>query len=107
MACNDCHSVVGMSEFREGVWAAIDVPLGGPTSRIKTYAELVTSIINPSHHVSEKYEDEPYTRDGVSTMRPYNQVMTVDQLIDLVTFLESQYTLVEYPQTIYQNYYYP
>lgn len=107
MACNDCHSVVGKPELREGVWAAIDVPLGGPTARVRTYAELVTSIINPNHRVSEKFEAEPFTRDGESTMRPYNRVMTVDQLIDLVTFLEGQYTLVEYPKTIYQNYYYP
>jgi hypothetical protein len=39
--------------------------------------------------------------DGASQMRNYNDVMTVAQLADLVTFLQSHYTLVPYEPTHY------
>jgi sulfur-oxidizing protein SoxX len=107
MACNDCHSVVGHEELREGVWPTMDVPLGGPTSRVKAYDDLVTSIINPSHRIAERYQSETYVADGASRMRNYNQVMTVQQLVDLVAYLQGQYDLVEYPMTSYQSYAYP
>ncbi|MGD2132283.1 MAG: c-type cytochrome [Maricaulaceae bacterium] len=109
MACADCHSVVGDEALRTGVTLGMDVPLGGPTSRIRTYGELVTSVINPSHRISEQYQTEEFTRDGESRMslRYYNQVMTVDELIDVVTFLQSKYELVEYPSTPYSQYQYP
>ncbi|MCG8442599.1 MAG: hypothetical protein MI723_12400, partial [Caulobacterales bacterium] len=47
--CVDCHSIVGMDELRTDVVALMDLPLGGGTTQIATYGELVTSIINPSH----------------------------------------------------------
>jgi hypothetical protein len=106
LACNDCHSIVGRSDLRAD-WPSMNVPLGGPTARIRTYSELVTSIINPSHHIPKAYQHEPFSADGASRMRNYNQVMTVQQLTDLVTFLESQYDLVPYPLTPYQQYNYP
>ena len=106
MACNDCHSIVDEQELRAD-WQAMDVPLGGPTSRVKSYGELVTSVINPSHRVSQAYQGEPFTADGDSRMRNYNQVMTVRELIDVVTYLQDQYDLVEHPVTQYSIYNYP
>jgi hypothetical protein len=32
--------------------------LGGDTIRVKTYGELVTSIINPSHVLAVKYQQQ-------------------------------------------------
>lgn len=106
-ACNDCHSVAGHEEMREGVWASMDVPLGGATTHIATYGELVTSVINPSHRVSERYDTDEFVDEGESVMRNYNQVMSVADLVDLVTFLQEQYDLVEYPMTEYSRYHYP
>ncbi len=106
-ACNDCHTVSGHDELRAETPPTMNVPLGGPTARVRTYGELVTSIINPSHRVSELYQAEPFAVDGASQMRSYNDVMTVAELIDLVTFLRAQYDLVEYPLTDYPEYRYP
>ena len=43
--------------------------------------------------------------DGVSRMRNYNDVMTVDELINLVAFLQAQYELTDYDRTYYYPYY--
>jgi mono/diheme cytochrome c family protein len=107
MACNDCHSIPGQEGLRVDATLFMDVPLGGPTSRIHTYGELVTSVINPSHRIAEENRGPPYEVDGVSQMQNYNDALTVSQLIDLVTFLEAQYVLVEYPKTDYSQYDYP
>ena len=37
-------------------------------------------------------------------MRKYNEEMTIQQLIDLVTFLESHYSVREYEPTPYSPY---
>ena len=67
---------------------------------MKTYGELVTSIINPSHKVSAKYAQEfsVTNPDGSSKMERfgfnYNYAMSVQELVDVVTFLQSEYKLV-------------
>ena len=94
MACNQCHSVGNIP------WQGIssedfDVKLGGEVIHVKTYGELVTSIINPSHRVSTKLKESTIpNRNAQSPMPSYNQVMTVQELIDLVTFLQGEYDLV-------------
>jgi hypothetical protein len=107
MACNDCHSVVGRDELRADATPYMDVALGGPTERIRTYGQLVTAIINPSHRIAEGYQGEPFVVDGVSQMQNYNDALTVTQLINLVTFLEAQYELVPLSGTEYVPYEYP
>jgi hypothetical protein len=61
---------------------------------VKTYGELVTSIINPSHVLAPGYPKELITKDNRSAMADFNDKMTVHQLIDLVAFLQSRYELV-------------
>ena len=82
----------------------LTIELGGEVSRIKTYGELVTSIINPSHRLAKGYSAEYVQDDGVSKMPVYNDAMTVTQLVDLVAFLQSKYTLKEYEPTVYVPY---
>lgn len=101
--CNDCHAVRGRADLRKGAQPAMTVPLGGPKSRIDTYGELVTSIIHPSHKISQKYLDEIVERGGASTMRNYNDVMTVSELIDLVAFLQAQYRVQPYVGPSYRS----
>ena len=75
-------------------------------TRIQTYGELVTSIINPSHRLARGYAvEEIASEEGESEMKNYNDVMTVSELIDLVTFLQSHYSLREYEITRYPLYY--
>ncbi|NNC38585.1 MAG: c-type cytochrome [Acidimicrobiales bacterium] len=106
MSCNGCHSVAGMPELREGFDPELKVVLGGKTTRIKSYGELVTSIINPSHKLARGYKDEDVSIEGMSKMTNYNDVLTVSELIDLVAFLQAQYELELHPRTTYPPYTY-
>lgn len=102
--CNDCHAIAGREDLREGVDPLMTVRLGGETTRIDTYGQLVTSVINPSHRISQRYLEEPVAIDGVSPMRNYNDVMTVSELSDIVVFLQDQYELKSYTPTDYRGY---
>jgi L-cysteine S-thiosulfotransferase len=92
LQCNACHVVEGLELPYRGTMAA-NVTLGGEVTRVRTYGELVTSIINPSHRIAPGYPAEEVTVDGESLMASaaLNEVMTVQQLIDLVAFLEARY----------------
>lgn len=102
--CGDCHSVTTREDLREGIDPIMTVKLGGKTHRIQTYGELVTSVINPSHKISQRYLQEPVETIGVSRMRNYNDVMTVSEMADIITFLQEQYELEPYKPTTYQGY---
>ncbi|MBT5186555.1 MAG: c-type cytochrome [Kordiimonadaceae bacterium] len=105
--CIDCHSVANMQDtlmIPEGIEAIMEVPIGGETTKIATYGQLVTSIINPSHKVSDQYQVTPEIGNGQSMMRNYNTIMTVDELIDIVAFIQNQYVLKPVSPTIYKMY---
>jgi L-cysteine S-thiosulfotransferase len=96
LRCNSCHEVRGVAiEYREGL---AHVPLGGQTTRVKTYGELVTSIINPSHRIAPPNRDAVLP-GGQSIMSAayLNEVTTVQQLVDLVAFLQPTYEVVQPP----------
>jgi hypothetical protein len=106
LQCNTCHSVGDVKKLPtlKGD-SSISVMLGGKVSSIQTYGQLVTSIVNPSHRLAGRYAAEQVsTADGVSLMRNYNDVMTVDQLIDLVAYLQSNYELQVYQRSLYKVY---
>ena len=103
--CNGCHTTETVSQL-EGA-DAISVPLGGETTRIKSYGELVTSIINPSHRVARRKSPDMADPEGESKMVTFNDVMTVTQLIDLVAFVQSNYTLSPYKHSNYPVYWIP
>jgi sulfur-oxidizing protein SoxX len=97
--CHQCHSVAGerMPELA-GASAPI-LELGGETTVARNYAELMTSIINPRHAISESYRQQllltaQIPLDSPMPM-PHIDNMTVRQLIDLVAFLDSKYRLIE------------
>ena len=105
LGCNKCHKVNGV-EMPEYVGeTSVTLNLGGEVLKVKTYGELVTSIINPSHRFALGYSDEEIKQNGESKMRLYNDEMTVAQLIDLVTFLQSHYQVKAYQPTPYMPYY--
>jgi mono/diheme cytochrome c family protein len=107
LQCHACHSVEGLDLQYLGTGAA-DVKLGGTVARVKTYGELVTSIINPSHKLAPGYQRDEVSIDGESlmTLASVNDVMTVQQLIDLVAFLQARYEVVP-PQYDPYGYVYP
>lgn len=91
LKCHTCHKVEG-----EDLPAptAFHLTLGGTTTRVKTYGELVTSIINPSHVIAPQYQAQ-LTAANLSPMPEFNHLMTVAQMIDLVAFLQPHYKLPE------------
>lgn len=102
LECNACHSISGI-KWNGGV-DSLNIYLGGEVSARKSYGELVTSVINPSHKIAESYKQITTDSVGHSKMKNYNEVMTVQELIDLVTFLQSEYK-IEIPSTHYHPYY--
>ena len=105
--CNTCHVNNEVPQLNNGDAATISVTLGGETTRIKTYGELVTSIINPSHRVARRKSPDMADASGNSRMVNFNDIMTVTQLIDLVAFVQSNYTLSPYSTSKYPVYWVP
>ncbi|MCA9133631.1 MAG: hypothetical protein KDA45_10770 [Planctomycetales bacterium] len=106
LQCNACHSLPDVEpSTTEAQPGEMLVALGGEVPRIQTYGELVTAIINPSHRLASGYRTDAISVDGESKMKNYNEVMTIAQLADLVTFLQSKYTLEPYEPSPYPPYY--
>jgi hypothetical protein len=63
----------------------------------------VTSIINPSHDLADGYAERLVSEDGESKMYNYNGYMTVQELIDIVSFLQPYYE-VTVPDTVYRTF---
>ncbi len=98
LRCYVCHQVKGVDARFQGTPAA-SVELGGKVSRVKSYAELVTAIINPTHKIpsDRTAHDAAPAGESLMTLAGLNDVMTVAQLVDLVAFLQPQYK-VEAPK---------
>ena len=102
MHCNQCHTI---KDERLPTVAGFEpfVELGGSLTRVKTYGELVTAIINPSHKLADGCPEDLVSENGKSKMYVYNGFMTVQELTDLVMFLQSHYDVVP-PQFQYRVY---
>jgi hypothetical protein len=79
------------------------VELGGDVTKVKTYGDLVTSIINPSHKLAKGYPHDEVANNDESKMYNYNNFMTVQELIDIVMFLQPHYDVV-IPYSAYPGY---
>ncbi len=102
LSCNECHSITDI-EWKGGS-DSLKIYLGGEVSSQKSYGELVTSVINPSHKIAQGYDQKTIANGGISKMKNYNEVMTVQELVDLVTFLQSEFKVTA-PTTHYYPYY--
>lgn len=96
MECNECHRISNINW--NGGKDNLEIQLGGEVSKLKSYGDLVTSVINPSHKVAPRYKEKNAAGGDVSKMKNYNEVMTVQELIDLVAFLQSEYHVVTPPR---------
>jgi hypothetical protein len=105
--CFDCHLVNGVDLPPGEEPGQVMVRLGGEVDRLRDFGDLVTAIVNPSHHLAKGYAPSFVVEDGKSRMTVYNDVMTVSQRIDIVTFLQSHYKLQPYEPTPYPDYYGP
>lgn len=98
MKCHQCHTVSGETLPEFSPPSQLQLRLGGEVRQIKTYGQLVTSIINPQHIVSDEYREKfglEKKKDAASPMLAVNDRMTVSQMIDIVEFLNSRYIKYE------------
>jgi hypothetical protein len=93
LKCHSCHGVAGLEQElpRPSATPEVDVVLGGLAMREPTDGELLTAIVNPQHQLYPGGEAARITIDGTSRMANYNDVITAQQLIDLVAFLHDRY----------------
>jgi mono/diheme cytochrome c family protein len=98
LECHACHRVEGV-DLPAYSGASPAIALGGHTPRIESHADIVTSIINPSHRLARSYRTRASSSERESPMaaRYLNDVMTVQQLVDLVAFLHAEYENVPAP----------
>ena len=101
--CTTCHTVAGVDLPKPTVEPTAVVGLGGEVARLRTYGDLLTSIIHPTHALSEKMNPLAVKAAGTSPMPVVNDHMSVTQMVDLVTFLQPRY--VELPPPV--EWYYP
>lgn len=106
LGCTVCHTVKDVDLPAPEVTGPVMVRLGGRVAKVKSYGELVSSIINPSHRLARGFRRDIGSRDDESPMTVYNDIMTVTQLIDLVAFLQSEYEVIPRPGYRYPVYSY-
>ena len=102
MQCHQCHTIEGMELPIIPGQEPPYVELGGKVTAVKTYGQLITAVIYPSHKLARGYAEEVVSEEGVSNMYVYNEHMTVQELIDIVMFLQPQYDVV-IPEVTYRR----
>jgi hypothetical protein len=97
LECHHCHTITGVSLpaiLNETPMVTFNI--GGVGSRVNTYSDLVTAIINPTHITSPEYVENmgKLAADAgtlESPMPVINDRMTVTQLVDIVMLLNARY----------------
>jgi len=105
LECNQCHVVDGVQLPAFSGPRPVTAELGCEMYFAKTYGDLVTSIINPDHVLSDEYLDQlpsEVRRRTNSSPMYMKEDMLVTELIDIVAFLNSRYRLLPG----YTEYYY-
>lgn len=99
--CTRCHTVPGVDLPKPTAPAAEVLALGGNVNRLRTIGDLMTSIIHPNAALSEKMKSTGSAKPGKSPMPEVNDIMTVKEMVDLVTFLQPQFKQLPPPSDWY------
>ncbi|WP_269525242.1 c-type cytochrome [Coraliomargarita parva] len=107
LGCVQCHTVRGVTlPETEGIPPENIIALGGKQHIAKTYGQLVTAVMHPSANLYAE-EGRYLDTEGRSMMPDYKSKMTVEQLVDIVSFLQEHYDVFvpDYdPQYFYTPY---
>jgi sulfur-oxidizing protein SoxX len=103
LGCSNCHSVEGAELPAPTGRIAVPIKLGGEKTFEMNDGYLVTSIINPSYKIA-RYSKAQVATSGVSLMPSHAENMTVQQLVDVVAFLQAHYSTRTLPSR-YSSYY--
>lgn len=91
--CGYCHAVANAPGLPKPIVdPPVPVGLGGKRAFPPTDGQLVTSIINPNHRLSGP-KAAVTDAEGKSRMHDYRGEMTIQEMVDLVAFLRSTYTV--------------
>jgi L-cysteine S-thiosulfotransferase len=94
--CIDCHTVAGVELPRPAIAPVDRIQLGGDVARLRTVGDLLTAIIHPTDAITLRLN--PSAVGSVQpAMRNVNEVMTVQQMVDLVRFLQPRYSRMPPP----------
>lgn len=89
MSCYSCHAVQGDTHPEPVAQPTVPVVLG-PEYAKWSNERLALSIVDPSHNVPKEFRYSPDIRLGtLSRMGNYRDVMTVQELVDIVAYLRS------------------
>ena len=92
LGCNSCHTVTGAEIPPPPEDAELKLALGGALYEVRTDGYLVTSIIHPSHKLG-RFPKQYISAEGKSRMPDFSTRMTVRELVDVVAFLQTHYTV--------------
>ena len=91
LGCNQCHSADDIPWIGVEIEGDVHVKLNGQSKTPKSYNELLTSILNPSHKIEKKHLLQMTTKSWDSKMRNYTEILTVRDLLDIATFLHTEF----------------
>lgn len=94
--CVSCHDVAGVDLPKPQVRHPIPIVLGGTVPKSMSDGYLTTAIIYPSFRLAA-YPRSEVAVGGESKMPHFASEMTVQQLVDVVEFLQSAYKVREVP----------
>ena len=92
--CTACHTVHDATLPLPTTTTSPIIQLGGDVTRVRSYGDLVTAIIYPSHTISDLVPPEKRSLLTVTPMAEMTDTMTVTELVDIVTFLQPRYKQV-------------
>ena len=97
MKCHACHRVAGVDLPEPVADPPVPVVLGGERPYPRTDGDILTAIVNPSHRIVPAGKAELVQAGGLSRMGDFRDAMTVGELVDLVAFVQSRYTVARPP----------
>jgi sulfur-oxidizing protein SoxX len=103
LKCYNYHTVSEVQLPKPEASTNLSVALGGEVIKVRTYGEFVTAVIHPSHDIARPLTKKEF-KEGKSPMPEFNSVMTVQQMIDLVAFLQAHYEKLEPEPSSYHYY---
>ncbi len=94
LRCHTCHTVSGIDLPAPTAAPADQLMLGGEVARLRTYGDLLTAIVHPTAGLADGRPGPERKKMKTSPMPGVNDVMTVQELIDLVAFLQPRYRVL-------------
>lgn len=96
--CHACHTIPGKEFPETDTRLPFQVAIGGEVINVHNHGELLTAVVNPDQSICMSYRLK-MQREGrevyLSPMPYRGEEMTVAELIDLIAFLNAQYTRLQ------------